>query len=52
MLHVEKFHDLGELNARLRDAGAASTTLTNDGSPAAGATRRSARPKRPPGSPN
>ena len=30
MLHVRKFHDLGELYARLRDAGAADATLFNE----------------------
>src|ERR1700759_2433317 len=30
MLHVRKFHDLGELNARLRDAGAADAALVNE----------------------
>ncbi len=30
MLHVTKFHDLGELNARLRDAGAADAILVNE----------------------
>jgi hypothetical protein len=30
MLHVRKFHDLGELYARLRDAGAADATLVNE----------------------
>ena len=30
MLHVAKFHDLGELNARLRDAGKADAALINE----------------------
>jgi hypothetical protein len=30
MLHVTKFHDLGELNARLRDAGKADAALINE----------------------
>ena len=30
MLHVKKFHDLGELNARLRDAGKADAALIDD----------------------
>jgi hypothetical protein len=30
MLHVREFHDLGALNARLRDAGAADATLVNE----------------------
>ena len=30
MLHVRKFHDLGELYARLRDAGTADATLVNE----------------------
>jgi hypothetical protein len=30
MLHVREFHDLGELNARLRDAGAADAALVNE----------------------
>jgi hypothetical protein len=30
MLHVREFHDLGELNARLRDAGAADAALLNE----------------------
>lgn len=30
MLHVRKFHDLGELNARLRDAGAADAALIGE----------------------
>ena len=30
MLHVRKFNDLGELNARLRDAGAADAALIDE----------------------
>ena len=30
MLHVRKFHDLGGLNVRLRDAGAADAALVNE----------------------
>jgi hypothetical protein len=30
MLHVREFHDLGELNTRLRDAGAADAALVNE----------------------
>jgi hypothetical protein len=30
MLHVREFHDLGELNTRLRDAGAADAALANE----------------------
>ena len=30
MLHIGKFSDLGELNARLRDAGAADATLVKE----------------------
>ena len=30
MLHVREFHDLGALNARLRDAGAADAALVNE----------------------
>jgi hypothetical protein len=30
MLHVREFHDLGGLNARLRDAGEADTALVNE----------------------
>jgi hypothetical protein len=30
MLHVREFHDLGELNARLRDAGAADAALLSE----------------------
>jgi len=30
MLHVREFHDLGELNARLRDAFEADTALVNE----------------------
>jgi hypothetical protein len=30
MLHIRKFHDIGELNTRLRDAGAADAALINE----------------------
>ena len=30
MLHVRQFSDLGELHARLRDAGTADATLFNE----------------------
>jgi hypothetical protein len=30
MLHVREFHDLGDLSARLRDAGAANAALVNE----------------------
>ena len=30
MLHIREFHDLGELNTRLRDAGTAGAALVNE----------------------